>query len=289
MSEQFNETGPFLKTAREKQGLSLEMVHDVTKIPLDALRAIEEGYKVRTLSPFYYKSFVKSYAKYLGVDITAIATVAGGPLASPIESPEPVPVLRKVVPVQSPKTGSSKWLDLPVRSFDHGRSKKTMMAIVFVVLGAAALLSAIFLIRHVRASAPSAPVAQSKNKTMVPSSKKLDAPVKKEIKTASEPVKKVENAAPQAVKPVLSGVAVTVRPLMNAWVSVKVDGQSAHAGILKKGNPETWSGTKKIEVAGRDIDQLEFEINGKAIGKLGRRDPKARRVVVTSEGFTVEK
>ena len=35
--------GVILKQEREAQGLSLDIVHEATKIPLDALRAIEEG------------------------------------------------------------------------------------------------------------------------------------------------------------------------------------------------------------------------------------------------------
>ena len=60
--------GVILKEARESRRISLETVHEATKIPMDALRAIEEGYTVRSLSSFYYKGFIKMYAQYLGVD-----------------------------------------------------------------------------------------------------------------------------------------------------------------------------------------------------------------------------
>src|SRR3989344_3044844 len=60
--------GVILKESRESRHISLETVHEGTKIPMDALRAIEEGYTVRSLSSFYYKVFIKMYAQYLGVD-----------------------------------------------------------------------------------------------------------------------------------------------------------------------------------------------------------------------------
>ena len=66
------QTGAILKNARESQKLSLEIVHEATKIPLDALRAIEEGYTIRMLSPFYYSGFVKMYANYLNVDAAQV-------------------------------------------------------------------------------------------------------------------------------------------------------------------------------------------------------------------------
>src|SRR5271156_977718 len=58
-----------LKSTREAKGLTLEIVHEATKIPMDALRAIEEGYSVRILSPFYYRGFIKIYAEFLGLDV----------------------------------------------------------------------------------------------------------------------------------------------------------------------------------------------------------------------------
>ena len=64
-----NEKASVLKTTREAKGLTLEIVHEATKIPMDALRAIEEGYSVRILSPFYYRGFIKIYSEFLGLDV----------------------------------------------------------------------------------------------------------------------------------------------------------------------------------------------------------------------------
>jgi len=57
---QLTHKGLILKQARESKGIPLQTVHEVTKIPLDALKAIEEGYKIRTLSDFYYSHILKS-------------------------------------------------------------------------------------------------------------------------------------------------------------------------------------------------------------------------------------
>src|ERR1700733_6014563 len=64
-----SEKPTMLKTTREAKGLTLEIVHEATKIPMDALRAIEEGYSSRILSPFYYRGFIKIYAEFLGLDV----------------------------------------------------------------------------------------------------------------------------------------------------------------------------------------------------------------------------
>ena len=61
-----------LKTTREAKGVNLEMVHEATKIPLDALRAIEQGYTTRNVSPFYHRGFIKIYAQFLELDIDTV-------------------------------------------------------------------------------------------------------------------------------------------------------------------------------------------------------------------------
>src|ERR1035441_7311573 len=64
-----NSKPSILKNTREAKGLTLEIVHEATKIPMDALRAIEEGYSVRILSPFYYRGFIKIYSEFLGLNV----------------------------------------------------------------------------------------------------------------------------------------------------------------------------------------------------------------------------
>src|ERR1700691_55398 len=64
-----SEKPSILKNTRLAKGLTLEIVHEATKIPMDALRSIEEGYSSRILSPFYYRGFIKIYAEFLGLNV----------------------------------------------------------------------------------------------------------------------------------------------------------------------------------------------------------------------------
>ncbi|MBF0485777.1 MAG: helix-turn-helix domain-containing protein, partial [Candidatus Omnitrophica bacterium] len=119
MSEQPKDIGVFLKAERERQGLSLDMIHEATKIPIDSLKAIEEGYKVRTLSPFYFKSFVRLYAQYLNLDPNVL--LAGTPLESLKKSyppPSNLPIANRIQETFS--------LNLFARSFDPYLGKKIL-------------------------------------------------------------------------------------------------------------------------------------------------------------------
>jgi hypothetical protein len=111
----------------------------------------------------------------------------------------------------------------------------------------------------------------------------------KSVRTASAPVsEKVTPEAAPAVKAVKKA-SLTVRAPITVWLKVRVDGSTVYQGSLKKGNFETWSGSKKIEVSGKGITHLELEVNGKSVGKLGRPDTNAKKIIVTPEGMSVEK
>ncbi|MDR2426224.1 MAG: DUF4115 domain-containing protein [Endomicrobium sp.] len=60
------ELGKILKEKRKELSLDLEKVHAATKIQEKYISAIEEGDKTVFTAEIYYKSFVKSYSKFLG-------------------------------------------------------------------------------------------------------------------------------------------------------------------------------------------------------------------------------
>ncbi len=306
MGDENNDIGSILKQARERQGISLDVLHEATKIPIDSLRAIEEGYKVRTLSPFYYKSFVKTYSQYVGLDPQE--------MLSKISSSVPVEVIKKIQLTSkqkvSGKVQEKVLLALAARSLGH-RSGKKVAKIFFVGVGVILFGVALFFvvkkIQHAITVAASQPKTEMKikpvkkteqNKKETSKSTPVEtASVKKnETQVSVEPVKTSASSKEGAVigEGFVSAkngktAEVTVRAKMNSWLSVKADGQTVFRQILKKGSSETWRASKKIEISGKDVDALEFEVNGKNIGKLSRRDVKARKVVVTPEGLTVEK
>jgi len=297
MKEPRERAGTILKREREKQGLSLEIVHETTKIPLDALRAIEEGYTIRMLSPFYYSGFVKMYAHFLKIDASEVIDDY-----KTEELPEPIdPVIEDF---ELPK-----WI-----THLFTKERKQQIVVVSGALCALVLLFAVINFFTTRKSQPPAPKIAEKVE-----------PVKKEIKKAAViPIKKVRKeipkiitpkkvpkvAPPQApkavVKPVTKSVVkpaagivpvaviqnninLTVRANQNSWLRVKTDGVVVFQSTLRMGAVEKWVADEDIEISGRNINQLEFELNGKMIGTLGRKDRNAKKVIVTKNGLSVKK
>ncbi len=71
----FEELGMTLQREREKKGLSIEVVMEATKISRTNLMALESGDQSALPHPVYAKGFVKSYARFLGLDADEMCMV----------------------------------------------------------------------------------------------------------------------------------------------------------------------------------------------------------------------
>ena len=71
----FEELGLTLQREREKKGLSIEVVMEATKISRTNLVAMEGGDRSALPHPVYAKGFVRSYARYLGLDADELCMV----------------------------------------------------------------------------------------------------------------------------------------------------------------------------------------------------------------------
>lgn len=318
MSNDFSEQQSILKQTRIDQGLSLEMVHEATKIPLDVLRAIEEGYKVRTLSPFYYNAFIKTYAKYLDVDPDmAVNQFKEQESKKGMRLTTKPPPKKEFVP---PKSKLSKEME---KYWTPQRRAKVLKIIGGLIALFIALKVLVFIVgafggwiqswgEKSNDTVVKQPVLESvsvmpnTNKTLLPKTEK------QKESAASEPVLKSEAVStpkPQAKKetppartqpvaqtnqtsstaPISAGVTVTVRATRDAFLIVKADGSTVFQSSLFKGAVETWNATEKIVISGKNIGYLEFEVNGRMIGGLSRGDSKAKKVTITENGLSVQK
>ncbi|MCK5579941.1 MAG: DUF4115 domain-containing protein [Candidatus Omnitrophica bacterium] len=284
--------GQILKEAREAKGVTLDLAHDATKIPMDVLRAIEEGYTVRTLSTFYLKGFIKMYARFLGVDVKEV-------LADHQEE--------KLPPVAKERHVVDEIEDKTVQVF----SRERQQLLVKIVGG----LLALFLVVKIGGCIKAGQSDSAKNRKLErirqvqmkkkAAATKLEEQIEKKReankKEAQEKEKKAVAVQPKKKEPQPKKIEVkkekkkeqkvllTVKAKERGWLQVKVDGVLMFQSVLKKGVVETWEAKKEIEISGKNIHNLEFNLNGKALGGLGWADRNARRVVITKDGLSVKK
>lgn len=84
----FQELGLALKRERENKGLTIEMVMEATKISRSNIVAMENGDRASLPHPVYAKGFVKSYARYLGLDAEELSMVVDQEYQDQANGPE---------------------------------------------------------------------------------------------------------------------------------------------------------------------------------------------------------
>ena len=279
--------GQILKEARAVKGVTIEAAHDATKIPMDVLRAIEEGYTVRTLSSFYLAGFIKMYAQYLGVDVQDVLVAE--------EHHE-----EKLPEVKPQRRLGEEIEDRATQVFSQERQRLVVkiiggLLLVFMVVKIGGCLQQgrrdgsarkkkLERIRKVQMErmAAARKKEEPKKKAVVVPSPKAPPPMKKEV-----PKKKKAAAPKKEKKP--DKVHLIVKAGERGWLQVKVDGVLVFQSVLKQGVSETWEAKKEIEISGKSIHDLTYILNGKELKGLGRSDRNARRVVITPKGLSVKK
>jgi len=264
-----------LKTTREAKGLTLEIVHEATKIPMDALRAIEEGYSVRILSPFYYRGFIKIYAEFLGLNVGEMYKQYGldqapSPTTSATVSvkasrPDQHPVLNRF-------TGSTPGVGVVSLIL-----KPKTLKLIFKVIGFLLLLLLFFKMAGC--------IASHLNKKGISSKKQMSFLAQEKKVTIHQST----NHGTIQAQSENNKVEVAVRATRDIWLLVKADGRVVFETTLSKGSMESWVADNHIELSGGDLELLDMEINEKHIGFLGGGERKIRKVLITQEGLTVKK
>lgn len=279
--------GLFLKQVRESKGISLEVVHESTKIPLDALKAIEQGYTIRTLSPFYYRGFLKIYAQYLGVNITEV-----------VDDYKPEQLPTHVVEKKEKINVAEERVTFVLTP----EMKATIIKVLIGIVVLFAFIKIVSVIIHkkpqrvervdVKVQRVNEKIRAIRSKSLPVVEKKIVPETKNAAKVAAEPAQ----AATAVVLPKgVSGetetgkkIDLVVRAKKDSWAQVKVDEMVVFRSVLKKGAVETWHAKNSIELSGKDVSDLEYELNGKIIGPLGKENRRAKKVVIDRNGFSVK-
>ncbi len=294
--------GKILKQARETKGISLEIVHEATKVPLDALKAIEEGYTIRSMSPFYYRGFLKIYSRYLGVDV--------GEVTNPS-----VIVAKKESPV--PSYFSRKKEEIPRKKVRFTITPEMKQRFLRMVIALVALLIIVKIgqaFGHWRVQrAQSVDLKNQKVRDQKVNAKSKKAPrvekTKESVEESAlvrqplmipkvEPRQEERRAEESAREAVIAHhlkshesqkkVELTVRAKKDNWLQVKADNETIFRAILRKGVVETWNANSSIEITGKDLTELDFELNGKTIGPISKSNRRAKKILIDQNGFSVK-
>lgn len=235
--------GGRLREARERQGLSLDAVESSTRIRKAYLVALEsEDYAVLP-HPTYVKGFLKTYAKFLNLEVQEVLDL--------YPHRDQRPVLTPIARLEKPRLGLGFWV-------------VTLALLVLVVALAAYLFS-----NYAGLRIPLLPEGSDAVPTPT-----LVEPALPPVSAAISPFPVKSLTPPAAPSPsataTLAAVEVRSRVIARSWVWVIVDSTPVFTGTLEPGQERTWVGQEKVFMRVGNAGGLVIVHNGQDRGVLGK-------------------
>ncbi|MDQ6698903.1 MAG: DUF4115 domain-containing protein [Acidobacteriota bacterium] len=263
--------GETLRSERLRLGLDLDQVAERTKIGTRLLQAMEANDFDKLPGGVFTRSFVKQYARVLGLDEEAIGAEFKTIENRNEDTPAPVKGFRSETEIPS---NVSNDRSSRISNLDP-KSRSMLVSAGWAALAIGVCAGGYYFLNHERVVAPVAPKESAA----------IQAPVQAPVETAPKPpptpvVKPEPAPAPVGV------VQVLLKASEDSWISVTADGKTRFEGILQANDSKQIDANEKVKVIAGNSGGLEIALNGKSIGPIGRSGQR-RTVELTPEGAHV--
>lgn len=243
------EVGSILRQAREARGLTLQQVEEETKIRLRYLVALEEENFALLPGRFFAKSFLRTYARYLGLDAEALVA-----RFEDLYPPEKEEAAAPVLP--SSQRG--------IRSTGKRRAPRLAYALMGLVC--------VFLLLSWGA-------AQLGHREALRGVPQESAP----LAGTMPPAAGEAGQLPSAEAPRTEGVNMVLRVFdESCWMRVEVDGRTAFTGEVLANESKTFQAKERIHIKLGNAGVVNVQINGRDLGVLGERGQVVSREFLAS-------
>ena len=262
--------GDTLRLERLRKQLSLEQISRETKISARLLEAIEQDRFDRLPGGVFAKSFVRQYARFLGLDEQDFAAE-----------------LEKAIHPASALPGFAVPLEpvfkVPrVTEWEGTRSNSSVLPALAGVVTVMLVCSAVYALwlksrRPVQAPPPPAAVQKVPVPTVAP-------PVEQ---TPPAPTSQAAVPPPADIN-TNTGAALRVSLSTDAdvWVHAWADNKSVMEGLMKPTEAKTIEAVDVIRIRTGNAGDLRMTVNGKPVGQLGPKG-QIRIVEVTPKGVQI--
>ena len=239
--------GENLRRERELRGVALRDIADATKISVRFLQALEQDRVDILPGGIFPRSFVRQYAKHLGLDPDRMVTEFDH-----VYGPE------LVVPKAS----------APPRRRSDARP-------LLVVAGLLLLAGVGFLAWKTSRPSPAAAGAEPAAVTPPPTSFPPDR--------VYPPPTPTPNAVPSAGDG--AGLALVLTATQDCWAAVQADGIRVVDRVLKAGESVTINAKSEIDLSVGNAGGAAFTVNGRPGVALGREGEVRRNIVITRQSM----
>lgn len=235
------EIGKMLKEKREKLNLTLLDAHKVIKIQEKYLKAIEDGDTSIFFAEVYYKSFVRSYSKFLGF------------------APEEVIDMINLKYKQKMLENESKNSDTNKTSCKNQGDIKKLLIILGIVV--TIILSALILFFNKNGQELSVKQNEEYN-----SSENTDDK-NNSVETGQRNSSNILVEDKQQIEKSMSSNKQEIEIIAkeSVWIRLDKDGKTVYEGILNKGQRKVWDANKKFMLKMGYAPGLKVFFNGQEV------------------------
>ncbi len=238
--------GNSLREARQRKGLSLADVEEMTKIRTHYLKALEDESFELLPGNTYVVGFLRTYARTLGLDAQELVQEFKATSAKPEEVIKPVEPL---TPQRRP-------------------------AVPRGLLITGLCILALITLFGVDSVWKSARPAQQKPPTTTPAATQPEKP---------QP-KPVPSVTPPTVTPQVSGLSLDLKFSARCWLEIKADGQQVFRGFGDANTTKNFKANNSIElVSVGNTGGVSLVLNGKPLPPLGGPGQTVHNKILTSK------
>lgn len=239
-AEKLAEIGGQLWASRQEQGLSLEEVVVLTRIPKRLLQAIEEGKLEELPEPVYIQGLIRQFADALGFNGVELSST--------------FPILYQQV---NPKPA---WTTKPIKQL---RPLHLYVLYIFVIVCSVSGLSQLLNDSALQASTTPKSKAEKDSLVQVNDKSAKQAP---EVKPYSNTLMNTKGDQP---------VQIGVTLKASSWIRVVADGKTEFEGTLPQGTHRTWKAQEQLTVKTDNAGGVLMSVNQqqpKEMGELGESE-----------------
>lgn len=257
--------GKILKRTRESKYLSLEDVSERSRIPKHIILTIEDDRLGEIKSGFYAKSFVKTYAVFLGA--------LNEPSVKEYLSRNPQEPQKKQEMVLKPVSKTSG------KKIDFSGIAKYKNQIIAIIIGIFALWVLFLTVSQAVKFIKNIPVKKYEKTIKV----KKEAPKKIE-KEKPKDVIAIKDAKKEVSDEKSNFVELEVFASDNTWLQVTGDGEIMFTGLFKKGSKDIWKARKEIKLEAGNSGVVKINVKGKPADFSGKKGEK-KEIIITKDGI----
>ncbi|HTO93934.1 MAG TPA: helix-turn-helix domain-containing protein [Bacteroidota bacterium] len=265
-----------LKRTREEKKMTLADIADRTLINVRYLEALERG-DTSILPEAYVRAFIREYAQAIGLDGAQTlrrfdqARRPQAEAATPTDKPRLEPGIAGAAPARSAAEPPAKTpAPAPPRQVGYSLGPSTFLTPRMATIAAGAVIVAVagVLAWNLFSSGSPSPVTEIPFQNVVREA---------ETQTAA--------AHPPPPPPVrhIDSLTLAAAVTDTVWMTITVDSLPPHEYIFHPGGRATWHAAERFVLTLGNAGAVQFTLNQKSLGTLGRRGSVMRNVPLTRQ------